>query len=164
LFSGDEMKSGLKRLALIATLMLPLGAHALLATCTVATTGITFPNYASPGSSNADSIGGDIAVTCTANLVAGTGNYTIAISTGSGTFANRKVTSGANFLNYNIYTDSAHSIVWGDGTGSTQMVSDSYTILLTPTTRHYTPYGRVPGSQNKPAGTYTDTVNVTITY
>jgi len=157
------MKSGLKWLAAIAALTLPLSAHALLSTCTVSATGISFPAYASPGAANSDSTG-DIAVTCTATVVVGTGSYTIAVSTGSGTFANRKLTSGANFLDYNIYTDSARSIVWGDGTGSTQMESDSYTILLTPTTRHYTPYGRVQGSQNKPAGTYTDTVTVTITY
>jgi spore coat protein U-like protein len=157
------MKPALKWLAAAWLLALPLSAQALLSTCTVATTGITFPAYASPGSANSDSTG-DVAVTCTATLLAGTGSYTIAISTGSGAFTNRTLISGTHFLNYNLYTDSARSIVWGDGTGGTQTVSDSYLILLTPTTRHYTAYGRVPGSQNKPAGTYTDTVTVTVTY
>lgn len=157
------MKPALKWLAAAGVLALPLSAHALLATCTVAATGITFPAYASPGSANSDSTG-DIAVTCTATLVVGTGSYTIAVSAGGGTFVTRKLTSGANSLDYNIYTDSARSLVWGDGTGATHTESDSYLILLTPTTRHYTPYGSVPGSQNKPAGTYTDTVTVTITY
>ena len=157
------MKYGLKWLGAGCSLTLPLCAHALLVTCSVTATGVSFPAYASPGSTNSDGTG-DIAVTCNADLVAGVSSYTIAISTGSGAFTNRKLISGANFLNYNLYTDSARSIVWGDGTGSTQMVSDSYLILLTPSTRHYTPYGRVPGSQNKPAGTYTDTVTVTVTY
>ncbi|WP_230411459.1 spore coat U domain-containing protein [Collimonas humicola] len=147
----------------LGVLALPLRAHALLATCTVSTTGITFPAYTSPGGGNADSTG-DVAVTCTATIVIGTGSYTIALSTGSGTFANRALISGGNSLNYNIYTDTARSIVWGDGSGTTQTESDSYVILLTPTTRHYTPYGRIPGAQNKPAGTYSDTVTVTITY
>ncbi|AMO95742.1 spore Coat Protein U domain protein [Collimonas fungivorans] len=156
------MKPALKWLAAAAILALPPSAHALLATCTVATTGIVFPAYASPGSTNSDSTG-DIAVTCSA-LVLGLGSYTISVSTGAGTYANRKLTSGANFLNYNMFTDTARSIVWGDGTAGTQTVSDSYVILVAPTTRHYTSYGRVPGSQNKPAGTYTDTVTVTVTY
>ncbi|PFH12092.1 spore coat protein U-like protein [Collimonas sp. PA-H2] len=157
------MKRCLQWLVSLGMLALPLSAHALLATCTVSATGITFPAYTSPGGGNADSTG-DVAVTCTATLVAGTGSYTIALSTGSGTYATRTLKSGVNILNYNIYTDSARSIVWGDGSGTTQTESDSYLILLTPTTRHYTPYGRIPGAQNKPAGTYTDTVTVTITY
>lgn len=157
------MKDGLKWVAVACSLTLPLSAHALLVTCTVATTGITFPAYTSPGSTNSDGTG-DIAVTCTADLLAGVSSYTIAIGTGSGAFTNRKLISGANFLDYNLYTDTARSIVWGDGTGATQMESDSYLILLTPTTRHYIPYGRVPGSQNKPAGTYVDTVTVTVTF
>lgn len=157
------MKHRLKWIISIGILTFPLGAHALLTTCTVAVTSIAFPAYASPGSSNADSTG-DVAVTCTALVLAGTSSYTIALSTGSGSYTNRKLTSGANFLNYNMYTDTGRTIVWGDGTASTQTISDSYLILLTPTTRHYTVYGRVPGSQNKPAGTYTDTVTVTVTY
>jgi spore coat protein U-like protein len=156
------MKPALKWLAAACFLALPLSAHALLATCTVATTGIVFPAYASPGSTDADSTG-DVAVTCSA-LVAGLGSYTISVSTGAGTYANRKLSSGANFLNYNMFTDTGRTIVWGDGTASTQTVSDNYLILVTPTVRHYTAYGRVPGSQNKPAGTYTDTVTVTVTY
>lgn len=156
------MKRRLQWLLPLGLLALPLSAHALLATCTVSATGITFPAYVSPGGSNADSTG-DVAVTCTA-LVVGIGSYTIALNAGSGTFVNRTLKSGANALTYNIYTDSARSIIWGDGTGTTQTESDSYLILLTPTTRHYTPYGRIPGAQNKPAGTYTDTVTVTITY
>lgn len=157
------MKHRLQWLVALGMLTLPLSAHALLATCTVSTTGITFPAYTSPGGGNADSTG-DVAVTCTATLVIGTGSYTIALTAGSGTFVNRTLKSGANALTYNVYTDSARSIVWGDGTGTTQTESDSYLILLTPTTRHYTPYGRIPGAQNKPAGTYNDTVTVTVTY
>lgn len=158
------MKHGMKWIAAVGVLTLPLSAHALLVTCTVATTNIAFPAYASPGSTNSDSVGGDIAVTCHADLVAGVSSYTIGISAGSGAFTNRKLISGANFLFYNMYTDGTYTSVWGDGTGSTKTVSDGYVILLTPTTRHYTPFGRVPGSQNKPAGTYLDTVTVTVTY
>jgi spore coat protein U-like protein len=157
------MKRCWQWLVSLGMLALPLSAHALLVTCTVSATGITFPAYTSPGGGNADSTG-DVAVTCTATLVAGTAGYTIALSTGSGTYATRTLKSGVNVLDYNIYTDSARSIVWGDGSGTTQTESDSYLVLLTPTTRHYTPYGRIPGAQNKPAGTYTDTVTITVTY
>ena len=63
-----------------------------------------------------------------------------------------------------MYTDPTRLLVWGDGSTGSHTVSDSYLALLTPTTKHYTVYGRVPGGQNKPAGTYSDTVTVTVTY
>src|SRR5580658_941909 len=40
-------------------------------------------------------------------------------SVGSGTYTTRTMLSGANKLDYNLYTNAAETTVWGNGTGST---------------------------------------------
>jgi spore coat protein U-like protein len=156
------MKRCLKWIASLSMLVLPLSAHALLASCTVAATGITFPAYVSPGGGNADSTGNS-AVTCTGlGLLV---SYTVTLSTGHGTFPSRSlVFATTNILTYNMYTDTGRTIIWGDGSTGTSTVSDSYLLSLGSTTRNYTVYGRVPGGQIKPAGTYTDIVTMTVTF
>ena len=157
------MRNNLKWTISISLLVIPLSANALLSTCTVTATATSFSNYVATLATNNDGIG-DVAVTCTALVAIGTGSYTIGLSTGSGTYVNRTLISGTNSLTYNLFSDPTRLIVWGDGTAGTQTVPDSYLILLTPTTRHYTVYGRIPPGQSQPAGTYTDTVTATITY
>ena len=59
---------------------------------------------------------------------------------GSGaSFATRKMTSGANLLNYNLYTTSGSHQVWGDGTGSTATLGGTGTGSA----QAVTVYGRV---------------------
>ncbi|MFJ2988769.1 spore coat U domain-containing protein [Collimonas sp. NPDC087041] len=156
------MKFGLKWLAAGAMLALPLSAQALLADCTVAGSGVAFGSYASPGSTSSTGTG-TVTVTCTGlGLLV---SYTIQLNAGNGTFATRLLKSGVtNSLNYNMYTDTARTIVWGDGSASTSTVSDSYLLSIGSNARSYTAYGLIPASQNKPAGTYTDTLTITITY
>lgn len=156
------MKHMLKCLLSLGMLALPLSAHALLASCTVAATGITFTAYVSPGGANSDSTGNS-AVTCTGlGLLV---SYTVTLSAGNGTFASRSlVFATTNILSYNMYTDTGRTIVWGDGSAGTSTVSDSYLLSIGSTTRNYTVYGRIPGGQNRRGGTYTDTVTMTVTF
>ncbi len=83
---------------------------------------------------------------------------------GSGTgasFANRRMAAGANLLNYNIYTTTARTTVWGDGTSSTSAITGTGSG----TAQSVTVYGRVTSGQTSvPAGSYSDTVAVTVTY
>ncbi len=66
---------------------------------------------------------------------------------------------GADRLNYNLYTNSSHTIVWGDGTGVTVTVSGNAA------TASHTVYGRIAGSQNAARlGAYTDSITVTVTF
>lgn len=161
------MKSRLKSLLLMGVstcaLMLPLSAHALLASCTASLigAGIAFGSYASPGSANSDGTG-TVRITC--NGIGLFVSYTVTLGSGSGSYANRTLKSGANFLNYNMYIDATRLQVWGNGSAGTQTVSNSYLIGFGPMTNNYTVYGRIPGGQKKPAGTYTDSVIVTVTY
>jgi spore coat protein U-like protein len=69
----------------------------------------------------------------------------------------RRMKAGANFLTYEMYSDSGHTTVWN----ATNTVS--YTALSKATTG-VTLYGRVPAGQDVPVGSYTDSVVATITF
>lgn len=138
-------------------------AHALLESCTVTALPVVFGSY-SPLSVSATDSTGNINVTCTAVLSIAVG-YTISLSAGvSGAYAPRQMAAGAARLNYNLYTGSARSTIWGDGGSGTATVSDSYALGLLLVSRDYPVYGRIPAQQNVPAGAYADTITVTVTY
>lgn len=132
--------------------------------CSAASNPVSFGLYDPQSSSHLDNTG-SITVTCqaTASLLI---TYTVKLSAGSsGAYAQRKMLSGANSLNYQAYTDAARTSVWGDGSSSSSFVTDGYLLqVLTPVSKTYTVYGRVPGSQNAKAGSYLDTLTVLITY
>ena len=149
---------------MIATL-LPLTAHALLATCTVGATSVAFGAY-DPSSGTALDSTGTITVNCTTTLGLGLlVNWDILLSTGgSGGYSPRRLQSGANTLNYNLYSSAARTAVWGDTTASTVKVSDSVLVVIGGISQQYTVYGRVPALQNVAAGNYTDTITITLNY
>ena len=89
----------------------------------------------------------------------------VALSTGQGaSYAPRAMKKGVGVetLSYNLYLDAAAMSVWGNGTGGTQV----YTRTRPPynTDVALTVYGRLPPGQDVTAGTYTDTVSVTINF
>lgn len=130
------------------------------ANCVVSTTALAFGNVDVTGGSNVDGTGG-LSVTCTKD----TGWTATADEGGStgATLATRKLTDGTNFLNYALYTDSARTTVWGDGT--TAGADGTFTGIGTGSAQASTIYGRIPSGQTSlPAGDYSDTVNVTVTY
>ena len=121
-------------------------------TCTVASPGVVFGSY-DPFSAVALDITGTITVTCNTSAPS-----TISLSPGGGTYASRKMTSGAHTLNYNLYTTTTRTIVWGDGTAGTSTVAANGTIVAK------TVYGRIPALQNAFVGSYSDTITVTIAF
>lgn len=128
------------------------------ANCYVTTTAISF------GSLNVLREGADGTGTFSVECTNGTG-WTAAANAGSGTgatMATRKMTAGANTLNYTIYKDSARTVVWGDAAdASTQTIAGTGTGSAVSTTV----YGSIPSGQNTvQAGSYSDTVTVTLTY
>ena len=79
------------------------------------------------------------------------------------TLANREMKSGASLLRYNVYSDSARTQIWGNGTGGSSTVSDRFTISSSPTRRVYTIYGRIPnGQQLAQVGSYLDSISVLV--
>lgn len=155
----------------IFTLFLILFSHSvfsscLLCTCTISSTPLSFGDY-HPISGAEKTTSGIISVECsTANIVAILASYTISLSTGnSGTYAARTMSYGVNSMSYNIYTNSSHTNVWGDGTGGTSVLNDSYSLInLFPQTRNYPDYALLPASQNVIPGIYSDSITATVTY
>lgn len=146
---------------LLAALPLKLEAVTL---CTTTALALGFGGYNPFSTVPLDSTG-QVSVSCTGEVISALVNYTIRLSAGSsGGFVTRYMVQGGHQLNYNLYTNSSHSIVWGDGTGGTSTVTDSYSVDLLTVTRNYPVYGRVPALQKVMSGLYTDTIVVTVDY
>ena len=96
--------------------------------------------------------------------------YSIGLGLGSNASGSqRRVRNGAtaNYINYNLYTDSARSNAWSTSTSTTSCTSGASTCILgtgTGLSQNITVYGRVPAQSVPAAGTFTDTVVVTVTF
>jgi spore coat protein U-like protein len=129
------------------------------AQCAVSATTLDF-GTAGLIAANRDATGA-LSIVCTRNAA-----YKIALgpglNAGASGVAARKMKSGAATISYQLYQDSGRSLVWGDtltGAGA-NTVSDTGTG----STQSHPVYGRVPAQTSPPAGTYSDTVVVTIEY
>ena len=131
--------------------------------CSVGATGVNFGVY-NPLSGTPDAATGTVTVTCDV-LVGLLASWTVALNTGnSGSFVPRLLGSGSSHLTYNLYTSAAYSSIWGDGSGTTTLVSDQRTLIVGSNISSYTVYGRIPAGQDAAAGTYLDAIVVTVDY
>ncbi|MFH0775416.1 MAG: spore coat U domain-containing protein [bacterium] len=64
-------------------------------------------------------------------------------------------------LEYNLYTDALWTIIWGDGSDTSVIVTWAAGGL---NTASYTIYGRVPLGQSPAQGNFTDAITVTADY
>ena len=159
------MLSAIAGLAFLA-LMQPAQAACNLCACLASTQAVNFGIYSAlvslPGTGT-----GEVGITCTtAALSNQTLAYDIKLSAGNGSIADRSMMFGAsNRLHYNLYTASNYAIVWGDGTGSSQIVSGGGTVAVGQVFANaHTIHARLPAAQNVPGGVYTDLITVTVTY
>ncbi len=124
-------------------------------TCTVSATDLDFGSTGGlPTSVDATNT---LDVTCTGGMA-----YDIGLDGGESGATDptqRKMSLGANEVTYGLYMDSDRTTAWGDTIGT-----DTYSGTGTGAVQTYTVYGRVPAQTSPPAGTYTDTIVVTITY
>src|SRR5450631_2781017 len=82
--------------------------------------------------------------------------YNVGLDVGTGTGATvavRKMTSGANAVNYSLYSDSGRATVWGNTVGT-----DTVAATGSGASQSYTVYGRVTAQTTPTPGTYSDTV------
>jgi spore coat protein U-like protein len=143
-----------------ATATASMGVDATVTSnCAVSASPIAFGNVNVTSGSNANATG-SISVTCTSGT-AWAASADAGLGTGA-TLSVRKMTAGSDLLNYALYTDSGRTTLWGDGAGgTTATISDTGSGAAQATTI----YGRVPSGQSGvPAGSYADTVTVTVTY
>lgn len=163
---GRVRLAGVRALVLAASVLgLTRDAHAV--SCTVNPSALVFGNY-DPSSALPTDTTGTITVSCSAAIVATT-PYTLALSSGaSGNVGQRTLTSGRSALNYQLYTDVAHSVIWGDGTGGSSTVTGSVTVVLSGVTgsgsQVQTVFAQIPAGQLSVPGSYSDTILLTVTY
>jgi len=135
--------------------------------CSASATGPSFGTYnplnASPTLANST-----VTVTCT--LLSG-GNTTVNLVTSyskgnSSTYNPRSMKSGASVLNYNLYFDAAFTQIRGDGTGGSQTGGATFNLTNGSPTQSAsgTIYGRITAGQDVAAGSYVDTIVLTVTY
>jgi len=131
------------------------------AVCTVSTAPVDFGSYNVLLSAATDTES-SITVDCNETPPP---DVTISIgpSTNSGGFDPRqmKLSGGNEFINYNLYTDSGRTQIWGDGTGSTFTLTNK---VFKKATWIATVYGRIPSGQNILPGSYNETLTVTIVW
>lgn len=96
-----------------------------------------------------------ITVTCTSGAP-----YNIGLDGGgSGNINARVMKNGTNTVGYQLYSNAGMTTVWGNTVGT-----NTVTGTGTGSAQAFTVYGQVPAQTTPPAGAYTDTVNVTVTY
>lgn len=111
-----------------------------------------------------------VSVTCTAT---GTGSVAATLSLskgGSSSFSPRKMistTNTSNTIDYNLFSESTYTTVWGDGTSPSSTLSITISGqggTVTPVSK--TIYAKIPAPQYSavPAQDYSDSITVTLTY
>lgn len=174
-FKQSKLKGALVSAVLVGTASLTLPAYAATATgtmavstsvlmsCTISAGAMTFASYDPTAAADNDATA-TITSTCT------TGGAAV-ITMGQGNRAQTGSTDaiplramfngdegGPEDLDYHLYSDSAGGTVWGN-TGGTGKA-----ITADGTAQNFTAYGRIPKNQTVGAGSFSDSVAVTLTY
>jgi spore coat protein U-like protein len=150
--------SSQKGLAATATGSLPVSST-VITSCSVGTVNpLAFGSY-DPTSATATNAQSTITINCTP-LTA----YNVGLDggTGAGGSANNpRVMTGlpSGTLNYSLFSNSTYTTVWGNTIG-VNTVSESSTLISVT----LTVYGQIAAAQASRAGTYSDTVTITVTY
>lgn len=138
--------------SVVAALMAVAVAFPLEAACTVTAQMVSFGDYSPLAMSSTDGVGA-IAVSCDESTT-----YTLSLSSGAGSQSERTLVGNGAALAYNLYTNAAHSEIWGDASGGTATVSGTGTAGSHPV------YGRIRAGQNVTVGSYADAITVTLDY
>ena len=136
----------------------------ITASCTINTTTLDFGS--NPGTALvASAINGSttVSVTCTNGSP-----YSIGMDNGANVSGSqRRMNSGTNFLNYNLFVDAARLNAWTTAASSSTCTTANSCYLGTGSgaAQSVNIYGTVPSTGTAPAtGVYTDTVTMTITF
>jgi spore coat protein U-like protein len=94
-----------------------------------------------------------------------TGVASVSIELGKGSassFLPRRMIGPSGPLTYNLYTNAAHTVIWGDGTAGTS----AYSLPSPPDGSGVTVtiYGEISARQNIHEGFYADTITVTMNF
>jgi spore coat protein U-like protein len=129
--------------------------------CTIETRQVSFGNY-NPLNGPSVYARGSVIYACGLKVVTPIRNIRVEISQGRAGSFNRAMFSGQERLNYNLYLDSTHDTVWGDGSGGTNYYFDASPPFQRPV--EVPIHGRVLAQQDVPAGSYSDNLQVRILF
>ena len=128
----------------------------VLSVCSVTATDLAFGNYDAT-SGTPDDAQSAVTATCTSGET-----YDIGLDVGTGTgatYAVRRMTNGANTLNYSLFRNAGRTNVWGESIGV-----DTVAGTGNGSPQNIDVYGRIPVGQYVAAGAYSDSILVTLTY
>lgn len=114
--------------------------------CTLTVTPISFGKFNALNRS-ATTVVGQLHVLCTGPSE----TFAISLSTGdSGSYNPRLLKSASTgaLLQYNLYTDANHTLIWGDGTGGTSVVTGMTGNCAHPNGCIFLIYGNIPPNQS----------------
>ena len=135
--------------------------------CRVSATSFQFGVYNPLRSAPTDSTG-NIQVNCSAGPGATSLSYEIRLSAGdAGSYQSRQLAGpGGSIVTYNLYTDAARTQIWGDGSGTTSVVTGDFPVLLpSSNVQNHPVYGRMPAQQMEViSGGYADSILITVIY
>lgn len=126
------------------------------AVCEVTSSDLAFGTY-NPKASSPHQITTLIRATCTPGS-----SYQVGLNEGTtpgATVNQRKMASGSNALNYQLYSDAGRVSIWGNTQGT-----DTVTGVGTGLSQDHTVFGAIPAAQGVPAGDYSDTITVRVYY
>lgn len=129
----------------------------VLEICSVTANDLAFGNYDPTSATNLDGTA-TMDVACTIGT-----SYEVGLNQGTAvgaTVSTRSMTSGGNSLDYDLYQDSGRTTNWGNTPG----VDTPSAAIAGASADTLTVYGRIPALQNVAAGSYSDTITVTVTY
>jgi spore coat protein U-like protein len=133
------------------------------AICAASSSGIAFGNYDTLAARARDTLG-TVTVQCTGN-VGEKVTYSIALNRGVQGSLDRTMVSKVNQLHYMLFIDPARTQTWGNGTGGSSQITDSFYLDQTLTTKRYTIFARILGSQkSNPAGAYNDNATIILSH
>ncbi|MBI1185878.1 MAG: SCPU domain-containing protein [Alphaproteobacteria bacterium] len=139
----------------------PAQGACLLCSCTVDAGAVSFGAFTA--FAGAQDAAGAIDVDCVGFLGTPLNSFTVKLGPGLyGSYAARQMRSGANALTYNLYANAARTMVWGDGSGGTNVVTLTNSLSLFTWSVSAPVYGRVPAQPSARAGSYSDTILVTV--
>jgi spore coat protein U-like protein len=157
--AAGVMAAGIAQAATTTTTFAVTATVQSICSATAAT--LAFPNYTPGGGAQIGNTA--ISIKCTKNTP-----FTVSLNAGStagDAFIQRLMASGANTLQYNLYTTAALATVFGDGTGVTGTVLGTGLGVATANTVQV--FGQVPDNATNQAavpGAYSDTITVTVSY
>ena len=126
--------------------------------CTITADNINFGTVSEVNTAHTAS--GQVHVTCSSQ-----GQIDVTLNAGTGTgssLASRQMDDGAgNAISYNLYNDSGHTTISGDGTTGSKLFSGTSTGAQ----QDLDVYAQTDASQGvKPVGSYSSTVTATVTF